>query len=822
VTRAGVAAAKRQIARKGNPALEDAARFGAKAAGLAWLDPGWTPRFFALEAGAHMRLTLDEDLRHAMAAALISLGVCSDGVIVRSSALGETLDKRGIFDSARAAGAASEVVSCILELAAKAPELSRSQLGFIVQEWLGGAATGHLSNERRVSRESRGWLCEAELPIEGEDKSFRFRVDSKTRGREDLSCSSWEELAAAIRTVARQMHKDGGRYHLEWVWDGSRVWVVQCDPARVERGSPPGSAWIEDETAPPLGDLRRFKRVPAEPNPFPKVNHVREFRSCGLPSGDIRVLAGTTVIGRLARGEISRELRRDLSELIEAPIVVRTDFRSAIQQPKFLSKRTDTCLTYEQLEAFLIDTAKTVVAGGCSPGDLAFITHRFMLARAGAMSFARHGSTRVRVDATWGLPDSLLFYPHDSFRVDVATKHVERYLRCKTDYIDVAEDGKWRSHAAGSDWDWRPTLTNEEAIRIGEMTVHLADHVGADIEVMFFIGGKKPGESILPWFFDANERHVTDVHTAPGFYVGERVTITNRADLQALDVELGTSGGNRRLIVCLRPTMELLRSREFILEVADVAKRRGVPIELEGSELSHAYYVLEDAGAAIRCRNPWRPPDRRRSFGKLVRDFVPVKIERRGEFATTYSADRTELKELIKAKVIEEAFEYYWSPDADTDVEELADLLELLRTAARVHGIDFSVVVQTAEAKLEERGGFESGVVLVETRNTPDDSSPRWDESRRGRLITVPVAASTRRRANSARRVVRLPGGRLILPVAPPTGWKVGEARTVGLTAEDEVTVTYGPTEILVHLQPRSTGRNRYQLPLFDPTAEIR
>ncbi len=755
-----------------------------------------------------------------MSTALGALGVCSDGILVRSSALGETLGKRGVFDSERAKADVSEVTSCILEMAAKAPEADRTQLGFVVQEWLGGAATGHLSNERRVSREPRGWLCEAELPIEGEDKSFRFRVDSRAQVREDLSCSSWEELAAAIRTVARRMHQHGGRYHLEWVWDGTRVWVVQCDPDRVEPGTPPGSAWIKHEATPPLGELRRFKRVPTDHSPFPKINHVREFRTCGLPSGDIRVLAGTTVIRRLARGEISSELRRDLSDLIKAPIVVRTDFRAATQQPEVLSKRTDTCLTYDQLEAFLVGTAKTVVAGGCSPGDLAFIAHRFMLARAGAMSFGRLGSSRVHIDATWGLPDSLLFYPHDSFGVDVDAGHVERYLRCKTDYIDVAADGQWRPHSAGSDWDWRPTLTHQEAVRIAEMTVRLTDHVGADIEVMFFIGSERPGENILPWFFDANKRHVTEVQAAPGFYVGERVTITNRKDLHALDVDLGTSAGSRRLIVCLRPTIELLRSREFILEAADVAKRRNLPIELEGSQLSHAYYLLEDAGAAIRCRNPWRPPDRRRSFGKLVRDFVPVKIERRGELATTYSADRAELKELIKAKVIEEAFEYYWSPDADADVEELADLLELLRTAARVHGIDFSVVVQTAEAKLKERGGFENGIVLVETRDA--GSRLRWDDSRGGRLVTIPVAAATRRRASSARRVIRLPGGRLVLPVAPPTGWKMSQSRTVGLTADDEVTVTYGPTEILVHLQPRATGGNRNQLPLFDPPPDGR
>jgi predicted house-cleaning noncanonical NTP pyrophosphatase (MazG superfamily) len=548
-------------------------------------------------------------------------------------------------------------------------------------------------------------------------------------------------------------------------------------------------------------------------SPFPKVNHVREFRNCGLSQGDIRVLAGATVIRRLANGEISRELHRDLVDLIKAPVVVRTDFRADLRRPEILSKRTDTCVTLDHLESFLIDTAKTVIGEGCAPGDLAFIAHRFMLARAGAMSFGCVGSSRVRIDATWGLPDSLLFYPHDSFRVDIDTSQVERYLRCKTDYIDVSADGGWRSHAAGSDWDWRPALSDDKAIRIAEMTVSLSEHVGSDIEVMFFINDGDSGESVLPWFFDANERHVTEVQAAPAFYVGDRITITNREDLRALEVTLGAPVGKRRLVMCLRPTIELLRSREFILEVAEVARRRNLPVELEGSQLSHAYYLLEDAGVAIRCRDPWRPPDRRRSFGKLVRDFVPVKIERRGELATTYSAERAELKELVKAKVVEEAFEYYWSSDTRAEVDELADLLELLRTAARVHKIDFSVVERTAEVKLKERGGFENGVVLVETRDAA--SRLRRGDSQRRHLVTVPTGSS-RRRASATRRAIRLPGGRLVLPVAPPTGWKLGEPRKLVLTADDEVTVTYGPTEILVHLQPRPTAGNRDQLPLFE------
>jgi predicted house-cleaning noncanonical NTP pyrophosphatase (MazG superfamily) len=792
-----------RIAAKGSPRLSDEAAFGVKAVGLARLDGSWTPDFFAIEVGIYQNL-YDTGFISAISAKLTSLGYCPDGVLIRSSAAGETLEKRGAFDSERAEATAVAVIDRIRTMTEAVESQDCPHLGFVVQRWLSGAATGHLSNERRVSREARGWLCEVELPIEGEDKSFRFRVDSRTRGREDLMCASWEELAAVLRTVARRMHKGGERFHLEWVWDSERVWIVQCDMEEPESGTPPGSAW-RVHNAIPLGDLIHFRSVPANASPFPKIEHVRVFRECALPSGDIRVLSGAKIIERLAHGALSNALRHDLRELIKAPIVVRTDFRASRECPELLSRRTDTCSTLEQLESFLVDVAKAAIDGGCPPRDLAFIAHRFMLARACAMSFGRVGSSRVRIDATWGIPDGLLFYPHDSFAVDVDTGNVDRYLRCKTDFIDVAEDGSWRARAAGSDWDWRPSLTEEEASRIAAMTVAVTDHVGKDLEVMFFVGGDGATDSVIPWFFGASGREVADVQAATGYYVGERVTITNPADLAALDHRQSSSLG--RVIILLRPTIELLRSRDFLREVASVAKHRRLPIELEGSQLSHAYYLLEDAGVAIRCRNPWRTPDRRRSFGKLVRDFVPVKIQRRGELASTYAADRAELGELVKAKVIEEAFEYYWSEDNLAEIEELADLFELLRTAARVHGVDFDVVIERAETKLAERGGFEGGVVLVETRAS---------EPRTRQLVNVPTSSHSRRPAQSRRRVLRLPGGRLLLPVAPPTGWHMGQAQTLGFTAESEVTLSYGAAEILVHIHEREAAGSRDQLSLFD------
>jgi predicted house-cleaning noncanonical NTP pyrophosphatase (MazG superfamily) len=613
------------------------------------------------------------------------------------------------------------------------------------------------------------------------------------------------------------MYKRSGRYHLEWVWDGIRLWIVQCDEELSEPGTPPGSEWQGAASAPPLGRLRIFADIARAPSMFPKVNHVREFAACGLPHADIRVLSGTRVISRLAAGQISRELKRDLRELIRAPVVIRSDFRAATRRPAVLSKRTDTCLSYAELEGFLTSTARAVVRDD-APADLAFIAHRFKLARAGAMSFGRPGSTRVRIDATWGLPDSLLFHPHDSFRVDLSTDSVERRLRCKTDYVDVGADGSWRSRRAGSDWDWRPAITKGEAVQIAAMTAKLADHLGSDIEVMFFIGGTGSSAWVLPWFFDEREHQLTDVQAARGYYVGDRITITSRQDLLAADAELRDSSNPRLFSLSLKPDIDLLREREFILDVAKVANRWGVLVELEGSQLSHAYYLLEDAGVAVRSPNPWHPPDRRRSFGKLVRDLVPVKIERRGELATTYSADRAELRELIKAKMIEEAIEYYWAPDARSTVEELADLLELLHAAARVNGLDFAAVTEAAQTKRTERGGFENGIVLIETRDTASEQGGyRVDQLRSPPPVAAPMRTS-RRRASTVRRVLRLPGARLVLPFVPPSGWKIDRSNVVGLTPDTEILITYSATDIKLQVRPRGSDQNEDQLPLFDLT----
>lgn len=804
-----VTSGREYVAPKGSTFISDVTRFGTKAAGLALLPMKWTPPFIALAAGRYAQVESGAGF-DALTSGLRELEPTPDGVLVRSSAVEESMGRRGALDSLRSSNDARDVARAMKRIAADLPVRARPTLAFVVQTWIPNAALGHLSNERRVSQDRRSWLCEAELPVAAADRIFRFRVDSSARFSEDPTCGSFEELAETLRGVARVLGGGGERLHLEWVWDGRRLWLVQCDHDTTPDGAPPGSAWRRAPASSIEQPLTIFSEITHEPSPFPKANHVRLFRHLGLPHGDVRVLAGTDQVRELAEGHISTALEADLRALISEPVVVRTDVRSESVRPEVLSRRTDTCLTLHQLQDFLIRTARASLNAHSDPGDVAFLAHRFLLGRAGAFAYAQPGDARVLVDATWGIPDSLLFHPHDSYRVHTDTGGVERYVRCKTDFIDVDARGRWRSRVAGRPWDWKPTLEDEDARCLADMTRRIADEVDEPVEVMFFVAACRDRSSLVPWFYRSSERLISDLEAAPGFYIGEKVPITGHQDLEAVDRRLGAEPEPRRLTLTLRPSVALLRSKPFISAVADLARRRSLPVELEGSQLSHAYYLLDDAGVAVRAVNPWRAPERRQAFGKLVRDLIPVRIERRGELPTIYHADKRELADLVRAKLVEEALELYWEAAPAAVVEEMADLLELLRTTADVYKVRFKDVESTANRKRAERGGFEAGVVLVETRRAP--AGPRIGSA--PPLLEERDSRAGRRPFSARRRVLRLPGRRLVLPLVPPTGWTRGASRSVVLDADEEVAVTYGKDAVVIQVRPRVGGPAANQLPL--------
>ena len=100
-----------------------------------------------------------------------------------------------------------------------------------------------------------------------------------------------------------------------------------------------------------------------------------------------------------------------------------------------------------------------------------------------------------------------------------------------------------------------------------------------------------------------------------------------------------------------------------------------------------------------------------RVYNKLVRDRIPEIIEASGaEFKTEILSDEKYL-EMIDAKLDEELAEYH----KDQNIEELADLLEVIRAATIARGYTLEELETVRAKKAEKRGGFEKKILLIET-----------------------------------------------------------------------------------------------------------
>ncbi len=95
-------------------------------------------------------------------------------------------------------------------------------------------------------------------------------------------------------------------------------------------------------------------------------------------------------------------------------------------------------------------------------------------------------------------------------------------------------------------------------------------------------------------------------------------------------------------------------------------------------------------------------------YHKLVRDKIPQIIEATGKTCTCSILSEQEYLSLLDAKLNEEVAEYQESGA----LEELADIMEVIRAIAAARGSSIGEVEAIREAKREERGGFERRILL--------------------------------------------------------------------------------------------------------------
>lgn len=246
------------------------------------------------------------------------------------------------------------------------------------------------------------------------------------------------------------------------------------------------------------------------------------------------------------------------------------------------------------------------------------------------------------------------------------------------------------------------------------------------------VAHKIKGRAQIMWFCDLPEELGIGQHL-PWFrsreYAGFEPTArpalpTRRArtldDLDALERD------SNRFIIQVAPEVELVREDEAFLDrVIAIASKRGLPVELDGSILGHAYYRLRGAGILVLVPQPKYPRVRgRHRHYKVVRDAIPQNIQAKGELVTFARLLPSEASVALIGKLFEEGLELNVAQAPAQKIEELADVLEVVRGLAVTNGIDWDSLLATALEKREKRGGFEQQTVLLETaRPMPDRSA---------------------------------------------------------------------------------------------------
>lgn len=95
-------------------------------------------------------------------------------------------------------------------------------------------------------------------------------------------------------------------------------------------------------------------------------------------------------------------------------------------------------------------------------------------------------------------------------------------------------------------------------------------------------------------------------------------------------------------------------------------------------------------------------------YDKLVRDKIPEIIEKSGKQCEIEILSDEKYLEMIDKKLDEELAEYH----KDKNLEELADLLEVIFAATKARGYSIEELEKVRAEKAEKRGSFDKKILL--------------------------------------------------------------------------------------------------------------
>ncbi len=698
--------------------------FGPKAATLAALPREWTPPFVLISASVFSAHNQDRRALISLGDDIVSrvreLAKKTGRIYVRSSVVGETIWDRGSYESVIVELASDDfeaaLVRTVTQVLSSAPG---KQVGLVIQRYVHPEARGEFGNLLRVSKTRDHW----ELSVDAVETTSRIRFNTQRdqaanphAALENKSGVPRERLFGSIAAWLNNFLLRGHsqRINCEWIANDRHVYLVQVDqededflgvnPFQVRVASihqPSASrgvffAYPDGEAIQSWDKLKVLNEL-WEPGVTHKPTLFYVPLSELPPSGDH---AGAT------------KLETDFSKLIGPDhIVVRTSVRAGVEKVPNL-KRTD-CVTPAEAAKWCLDARDEFVREGGGTDNFAFVAHRFMAARSSAWVRAEPENPMVEIHSLWGLPDALQYCPYDIWEVHLPTEVATEYPDYKSNMVIAGEDGGWKYVRIKNELGRSLSIGRREAIELAVRTAAIAQRLKRACHVMWFVGcvDQDGVQFSVPWYW--TEAHEAEKNLDRSNF--QVFTIVDPLDLEAFK---NRPDSKARYALELMPTdLGLMRDKAFIGAVGATAKDLGVPVILAGSTLAHAYFDLRRKCCTVVTRGEKDHSRIRRNitFGKIVRDKIPGRISQRREAGVTRKVPSGLKKSFLTSKLLEEALEVRNAQTLDEKRLELADLYEVVRALAQTEGVSIEEVVAAADEKKAKVGGFEEGLVLIQT-----------------------------------------------------------------------------------------------------------
>ena len=680
---------------------ENITEFGEKALGLMSTPESWTLPFFIVSKdllASFVSSTVEseknniiKDYAHNIIKCCALTGILAlDKIIIRSSGVHERMAERGQLESTITTFQTVEADLRVL-LEKLVDVKSTDQLvPLIVQKFVSPVTCGHMSNERRFSKENRDWQIEFYENNSFEDdrigvRHWRQKFDIEQLQKQMLFCTSRAKLSDVLRIVAEYWYQKNERFHLEFVWDGKNVFVVQADKeGSIETAINPMDICTKISDNAVTMALRVLSIIDLKNlSKYNKLNNVAIYNKVGLTTVPLYLLDDDNIISQLKQGLICQELLADLNALLNIrPIVIRTDLDVGNIQEKQMLPRSNELADINSAKKWLIENAVKLPKGVRA----AFIFHNFIPSISSAFVHAIPFSRKVEIQSLWGLPEGLYYNAHDTTIIDLGqidgSKNddlivVKRKPRFKDIMVFSDKNGLWKNAHIAQPHDWVDSITINQAKEMALASQRIANYTKKELSIMWFVGIDQNYYKIdcIPWY---HEEFQANMYTPEKFkrkyFVEEEYVIKTDFDLEKIRSE-------NLAIKCIRvkPSDDkILRDKNFLKRVGELAKEKDMRILLEGAQLAHSFYQLTKTGATVVCTNTTvLDYDNEFEFNKLVRDRIPEKIISGGETANCRIANDIFLNTLLLEKLYEECFELIDATDEDEVLEELADVYEV-------------------------------------------------------------------------------------------------------------------------------------------------